>query len=104
MYFIGILLDSVEILRNDCCLDGLITLLLTRDRAKKRKTDPPIIGYRRQDDRWTAARLLVPGLRIQRDPDDVATPRHVARHLPRLATNRHAVFDFSVKVAALHPA
>jgi hypothetical protein len=60
-----------------------IALDLRRDGAEQSEADAPVIDRGRDYDRWTLARLLVPRLRVELKPDDVAAFRgmRTRRHL-----------------------
>lgn len=56
-----------------------IAFLLTGDRAKNGQPYFAIIGFWRKNDCWTAACLLMAGLRIERNPDCVTPFGHIGR-------------------------
>ena len=54
-----------------------IALDLARDRAGNRQPRLRVVGARRQDQGRTSASLLVPGLRIERQPDEIPSVGNV---------------------------
>ena len=59
-----------------CNLEG-VTLHLTCDRTGNSEASPGVVGARRQDQRWPTAALLMSGLRIERQPNQIASVRDV---------------------------
>src|SRR5262245_6736731 len=49
-----------------------ISLRVSRDRTRNRKACLRVVRARREDQRWPTPALLVAGLRIEREPDEIA--------------------------------
>src|SRR6185436_14466790 len=80
-----------------------VALDLTGDRAGEEETDLSIVGSRCQDHRGSAAGLFVPGLRIEGEPDGMASFRDIGHGLPDLLADGGAPVGFTMQVRRTNP-
>src|SRR3954465_2333990 len=82
----------------DLHLEG-ISLDLARDRTQQRQAHFRVVALRGEDESRAPAGLLMAGLRVEGDSDDVTAVRDVGHwSLPDLASHGRAEVDFAVEV------